>query len=272
MWEEAIRAIPKMWTQDLFSWDGEYFSVPERCILPKPIQKPHPPMWVTTSNPATVAVAGEMGLGVAMFNFSDPELLRPTVERYKEAVAKATPVGEFVNDKIMTITPLFCLEDGDEARALYGRKAGDVSAHFSVYFDSILANAEKLKDEPRPMSQTRIRQLIDRAANDPSTQGPMIQGMGSSKDYLMKTGVCVGSPEDIIDTIDRFRDVGIDQLVFIPVIGWGHELNEKSLESIRQAGKHVLPVARKASCPRTLDRSCERVIAQRRSHRRPAVE
>jgi len=97
------------------------------------------------------------------------------------------------------------------------------------------------------MSQTRIRQLFDRAANDPSTQGPMIQGMGSSKDYLMKTGVCVGSPEDIIETIDRFRDVGIDQLVFIPVIGWGHELNEKSLESIRQAGKHVLPVARKAS-------------------------
>ena len=45
----------------------------------------------------------------------------------------------------------------------------------------------------------------------------------------------------------RIRDIGIDQLVFIPLIGWGHELNEKSLESIRQAEKHVLPVARKAS-------------------------
>ncbi len=44
MWEESIRAIPKMWTQDLFSWEGKHFSVPERCILPKPVQKPHPPL------------------------------------------------------------------------------------------------------------------------------------------------------------------------------------------------------------------------------------
>jgi alkanesulfonate monooxygenase SsuD/methylene tetrahydromethanopterin reductase-like flavin-dependent oxidoreductase (luciferase family) len=245
MWEEAIRAIPKMWTQDLFSWEGEYFSVPERCILPKPIQKPHPPLWVTTSNPPTVAVAGSMGLGVAMFNFSDPALLRPAVERYKDAVATAQPVGEFVNDKIMTITPLLCLEDGDEARAMYGRKAGDVAAHFSVYFDTIQANAEKLKGEPRPMSQTRIRTLIDRAANDPSTQGPMARG-GSSRDFLLQNGICVGDPGDVIATIKRFREVGIDQLVFVPVIGWGNEIHSRSLESIQRAGKYVLPAFRGA--------------------------
>ena len=63
-WEEAIRAIPKMWTQDLFSHEGEHFSVPERNVLPKPLQKPHPPLWVTATNPDTVERSGRMGLGL----------------------------------------------------------------------------------------------------------------------------------------------------------------------------------------------------------------
>jgi alkanesulfonate monooxygenase SsuD/methylene tetrahydromethanopterin reductase-like flavin-dependent oxidoreductase (luciferase family) len=240
MWDEAIRAIPKMWTQDLFSWDGKYFKVPERCILPKPVQKPHPPLWVTTSNPPTVGLAGRMGLGVAMFNFSDPERLRPAVEGYKEAIAKAEPVGAFVNDKIMTITPLMCLEDGDRARELYGGRSNDVTAHFSVYFDTIVANGELLKDEPRPMSQTRIRELIERNRSNPAVQGPLARG-SNSKDFLEQNGICVGSPQDVIATVERFRKVGFDMLVFVPVVGWGNTLHEVSLESVAHAGRHVLP-------------------------------
>ena len=86
MWEEAIREIPKMWTQDLYAFEGKHFSVPERCILPKPISKPHPPLWVTASNPSTVEAAAKMGIGVALFSFSSPELLRPLVEIYKETI------------------------------------------------------------------------------------------------------------------------------------------------------------------------------------------
>ena len=240
MWEEAIRAIPQMWTKDLFSWQGKYFSVPERCILPKPVQKPHPPLWVTTSNPPTIGIAGRMGLGVAMFNFSDPELLRPAVETYKKGIEKAEPVGAFVNNKIMTIAPLLCMEDGDEARRVFSRKRNDVTAHFSVYFDTILANGELLKDEPRPMSQTRIRELIQRARTDPRVQGPMARG-DISKEFLLQNGMCVGSPDDVIRTIERFRAIGLDQLVFVPVVGWGHELQDVSLRSVELTGAKVLP-------------------------------
>lgn len=239
MWEEAIRAIPKMWTQDLFSWEGEHFSVPERCILPKPVQQPHPPLWVTSSNPGTIEVAGRLGIGAAMFNFSDPELLRPLVEIYKKAVANPEPVGAVVNDRIMTISPMMCLEDGDEARALFGNGARETAPHFTVYFDTIPHFAERLKDEPRPIPQTRLRELIAEAERDPELQGPIAMG-DASHDFHLQNGICVGNPDEVAATVERFREVGFDQLVTIPSVGWGVP-HEKTLESIRLFGKEVLP-------------------------------
>ena len=157
MWEEAIHAIPQMWTQELFSWQGKYFSVPERCIIPRVVQKPHPPLWVTATNPGTVQRAAEMGIGVAMFNFADPELLRPLVETYKSTIPKAKPVGAFTYDKIMTIAPTLCLEDGDEARQIYLRNAGATTPHMTVYFDTIPWAFERTKHIPRPIPQSRLR-------------------------------------------------------------------------------------------------------------------
>src|SRR5262245_64836728 len=45
-WDEYVRALPKMWTQESFGWDGVSFSMPERSVLPKPVQKQHPQLWV----------------------------------------------------------------------------------------------------------------------------------------------------------------------------------------------------------------------------------
>ena len=45
-WDEFVRCLPKMWTQERFSHEGAAFRMPARAILPKPYQKPHPPMWV----------------------------------------------------------------------------------------------------------------------------------------------------------------------------------------------------------------------------------
>ena len=62
-WDEFVRVIPKMWTQERFSWKGRMFSMPERAVLPKPVQKPHPPMWVAVTSPGTELDAADRGLG-----------------------------------------------------------------------------------------------------------------------------------------------------------------------------------------------------------------
>lgn len=239
MWEESIRAIPKMWTQDLFEWDGEYFKVPERCILPKPVQKPHPPLWVTASNPDTVERAAKMGIGVAMFSFSDPELLRPLVEIYKDNIQRAEPVGEFVNDKIMAICPLLCLPDSEEARSIFGKSNGLIAPHFSIYFDTIPANFAISKEEPRPISQSRIRELIAEAARSPELKGPMAMGE-ISPEFLYENGMAVGSPEEVTAIVQRYADIGLDQLVTTPGAGW-YEPHERTLESIALTGEKVIP-------------------------------
>src|SRR5580704_8972414 len=75
MWEEAVAAIPKMWTQETFSHDGKFFKMPEREVLPKPIQKPHPPMWVAATQPSTWEIAGQKGIGALGFGISEPGML-----------------------------------------------------------------------------------------------------------------------------------------------------------------------------------------------------
>ena len=238
-WEEAIRAIPKMWTQDLFSHDGEHFSVPERNILPKPLQKPHPPLWVTATNPDTVERAGRMGLGVAVFSFQSPQALEPLVETYKKAIAHPDPISEVVNDKFLTIAPLLCLEDGDRARDWHARRANLTTAHFSVYFDTVPEIAARLADEPRPIPQTRLRELIAEAANDPSLVPPFPVTADDPND-LIESGLCVGDPEQVKRAIQNYADVGVDELGMIPRTSW-IEPQEMILESLEVTGRDVLP-------------------------------
>ena len=64
MWEESITMISQIWQSEEFSWEGRFWNVPPRRVLPKPYQKPHPPMWVAGLQPSTYELAAEMGLGV----------------------------------------------------------------------------------------------------------------------------------------------------------------------------------------------------------------
>ena len=116
MFDEVMPEFRKMWGQDSYSFDGRFFSMPERNVLPKPYVKPHPPMWVAAGNPDTFEKAAKLGLGVICFTGGNPEKMRPLVELYKETIKDADPVGDYVNDNVAISTSFMCLEDGDAAR------------------------------------------------------------------------------------------------------------------------------------------------------------
>src|SRR5439155_1160148 len=72
MWRESLEQIPRMWRDEPYAFEGRYFRMPERNVLPKPYSKPHPPIWVACSSPPTFIEAGELGLGSLCFTFGTP--------------------------------------------------------------------------------------------------------------------------------------------------------------------------------------------------------
>jgi len=97
MWDDSLRAIPKMWMQDEFSWDSEFFSCPPRAVVPKPMQQPHPPLWVAVSSPETAIQAAERGIGMLGVSIGTPAEQEARVREYRRIIQNCDPVGAFVN-------------------------------------------------------------------------------------------------------------------------------------------------------------------------------
>jgi len=118
MWEESLAMIPKIWEDGLFSWEGQFWSVPPRDVRPKPYQKPHPRIWVAALQPATYQLAAEKGIGVMALSVAAPSYLEPHIKAYKERVRHATPVGKVINDQWLSSTMGLCDADDKAAREL----------------------------------------------------------------------------------------------------------------------------------------------------------
>src|SRR5919204_3334321 len=101
-WEEALDIITTIWKSKdgTFSYKGRYFDIPERTVVPMPIQKPHPPLWVACTSKDTHALAGQKGLGLLSFTLLvTPEELGRRVQMYRTAIKSAKPYGAFVNNR-----------------------------------------------------------------------------------------------------------------------------------------------------------------------------
>src|SRR5271166_2058840 len=123
-WDEYVHCLPKMWTQERYSYSGRSWSMPERAILPKPYQKPHPPMWVAVTSPGTEIDAAERGLGALGITFGSVKEQEDKVNQYRKVIANCEPVGSFVNDKISTANFLYCHEDTETGNKVGRRLLG----------------------------------------------------------------------------------------------------------------------------------------------------
>ena len=99
------------WTQDVFEWHGPRFDFPPRRVIPKPLQQPHPPLWVASTSPESHEIAGQRGLGLLSFTLGvPPEDLAGRLQLYRKGLAVAKPIGKFVNQRAATFTMVHCAE------------------------------------------------------------------------------------------------------------------------------------------------------------------
>ena len=117
MWLEGLEVAIRCMTETPFTGvDGTYVQMPPRNVVPKPVQKPHPPLWVACSRRDTILLAAEKGIGALTFAFIDPEEANHWVTDYERTlVDKCVPVGRAVNPNVACVTPLMIHHDEDEA-------------------------------------------------------------------------------------------------------------------------------------------------------------
>jgi alkanesulfonate monooxygenase SsuD/methylene tetrahydromethanopterin reductase-like flavin-dependent oxidoreductase (luciferase family) len=226
MWEEALRMIPPMWMNDRFEWNGKFFKIPPRNVIPKPVQQPHPPMWVASTTPPTFEMAGRMGLGVLSFSLTAPGQSEKAVEAYRAAIRNAEPVGATVNNQVAAFTTAVCMEDDAEARRI-----GSFSA-------AAYAEGSRQIYTQWSKSDTGWKGWFGR---ETLTEAEITT---EAMDKLCDDGVvCVGDPEHCIRTIKRWEELGVDQIMCL--IQAGRIKHEQALESIKNFGKYVIPYFKK---------------------------
>jgi alkanesulfonate monooxygenase SsuD/methylene tetrahydromethanopterin reductase-like flavin-dependent oxidoreductase (luciferase family) len=216
IWEDVIAEFPKMWLQDEYEgYEGTYWAMPPRKVLPKPWKKPHPPMWYAAGNVSSYEMAARKGLGVLGFSVGSIDELEPVMKAYKKAVKDAEPVGAFVNDNIMVTTAAFVAEDEQAA----------IASATAPHNNYLVSNVFRYHDTfPHPPEVPKWPDLIPDATPD---QVP----------YAREQGGIIGDPDHALEQCRRWQEAGADQLVF----GVGSAEHEDTLEMIRLMGEHVIP-------------------------------
>nr|MBA2625621.1 LLM class flavin-dependent oxidoreductase [Acidimicrobiia bacterium] len=138
MWLEGLEVAVRCMTETPFTGvDGTYVTMPPRNVVPKPVQKPHPPLWVACSRRDTILLAAEKGIGALTFAFIDPEEALQWAGDYERTLAEScVPVGKAVNPTLACVTPMMCARDEDEAVARGvegGNFFGYSLAHYYVF-------------------------------------------------------------------------------------------------------------------------------------------
>jgi alkanesulfonate monooxygenase SsuD/methylene tetrahydromethanopterin reductase-like flavin-dependent oxidoreductase (luciferase family) len=220
-WDEFVRVIPKMWMQERFGYQGRAFSMPVRCVVPKPYQKPHPPIWVAVTSPGTEIDAAERGigaLGISVGTFAEQE---HKIQGYRARIKDCEPVGGFVNDQMAAVNFLFCHEDDARGVALGQRLSGT----FNYLAAQLLTAREAFPTRSYP-SLALLPQLRQQAAED--TEG-------------RTATLAQGSPDRIIRVLRRFESMGFDCVNFL--LNMGEVIPQADLlASLRLFAKEVMPV------------------------------
>lgn len=217
IYDEVIGEFPKMWMQEEYSFEGKYFSLPPRNVLPKPYSKPHPPMWMAAGNPPSFEKAALLGMGVLGFNMASIDDMAPMVKAYKDAIGNAQPVGAYVNDNVMVTNTAIVMEDGRKARETAANMG--IGRHNSLvyrYHDTF----------PKPPWVPQWPETLP----DPGVD--MI-------DTLIERGMMVcGTPDEVVGQMERYAAAGPDQVTF----GLPNDMPvEAAIETIELFGEHVIP-------------------------------
>jgi len=237
-WLEGLQVAIRAMTEDPFTGhEGRFVSVPPRNVVPKPMQKPHPPLWVACSRRDTILLAAEKGIGALSFAFIDPEEARQWVDDYTATMAeKCVPVGKAVNHNLACVTPMMCDRDEDKAIAMGlegGNFFGYSLAHYYVFGDHVPGKTNVWDEFIERRNQMGYSPEAALAA-----EKEVLGAKVASGDTSGLRGA-VGTPDQLREFLRRYEEAGVDQLIF--VMQAGKNRHEDIMASLELFADEVLP-------------------------------
>jgi alkanesulfonate monooxygenase SsuD/methylene tetrahydromethanopterin reductase-like flavin-dependent oxidoreductase (luciferase family) len=221
-WVEAVEMIPRMWSADVFSHKGRFFDIPPTQIIPKPLQQPHPPMFAACTKPESAAGVGRMGLGALNFAFGTDDYLAEKVAEYRKAVGAAAPVGRQKTNHF-ACTPAALILDDDRKACAYGMRG----ARF--FLESM---TRYYLGGKRPVGKLDV-------PRDFMPESDLNEAMAARNALGSQVASIVGDPVSARETVSRFRDIGVDEIILVMQMGTvPHEL---IMESLRTFAEKVMP-------------------------------
>ena len=220
MWLEATEQVANMLAMDPYpGFEGRFFSMPARNVVPKTVQKPHPPMWMACSNHEQIRTAARLGLGALGFALVDPATAKGWIDEYYEIIrTECAPIGHTVNANVALTSPLSISDDADAARerGFRGR-----------YFFTFASNHHYVDGVHKP-GRTDIWGQYERAW--PKLRDS-IEGYGAPS--------TVGTPDQARELIRLYEGMGCDEVLFMAQMG--KIAHEDICESLRLFAERVMP-------------------------------
>jgi alkanesulfonate monooxygenase SsuD/methylene tetrahydromethanopterin reductase-like flavin-dependent oxidoreductase (luciferase family) len=222
IWEEALQAIIPMFKDGGSEHHGKYFEMPLRNVLPKPLQKPHPPLWVACSQLETIAMAGRRGLGALAFQFLSADAAHAWVHAYYNAFTKRQQkLADYVTNPNLALTSYFmCAETDEEARR---RADGIPFFQFALRF----YGQQRGRRRPDPGTVNMWDEYEKWKRENPD---------GHAR--ALTTGL-IGSPETLRRKLRRFEMSHIDSVILLNQAG--KNTHAHICESLELFAREVMP-------------------------------
>ncbi|MBV8120382.1 MAG: LLM class flavin-dependent oxidoreductase, partial [Alphaproteobacteria bacterium] len=223
--------LPRIWTQEEISYDGKYYHIPRREVLPKPVQRPHPPLWSACGSDETAHLTGTLGMGGLFGSEGGRDRVRELMVLYRSALPAPVGGGNRTAGQAALMTAGYCHEDpqvvagrGTELIAWYLEQQRErarlvwrdydpntVPSDYQGYY----ARDQRLASGPHPGEPT---------AHEVREQG---------------TKFCVGTPAECIRFLETYEALGIEEVILLCAVGPAR--HDEVLHTIRLFGEEIVP-------------------------------
>ena len=237
-WEEVLGVVARMLTELPFAGsDGRWARMPSRTVLPRPLQQPHPPLWLACTRRDAIRTAAEKGLGALSLAPLEPAEAADWVAEYRATIAseRCVPVGFAVDARVAVALPLSLHQD--EAEAI---ERGLDGAHFWHYAQ---AHYDTFGDH-RPgrtdlWEEFAARRATVGFAREPITADAEPLGVRVLRGGSSSLRGAVGTPAQVRELVAAYVAAGVDELVW--VVQAGRTTPEHARETLETFAADVLP-------------------------------